>query len=459
MEIKAFTDLGNAERFLEHHKEEIRYCPEIKMWLIWNGSRWQIDENGIIHEKAKETVKRIQEEIELAQGDPILQKRITMHAMRSQEISRINAIIKLVRTDSGVIVNLDCLDSDPMLLNCSNGTVDLRTGILLPHSREQLITRSTSIHFDPDAQCPQWEAFIEKILGPFKDKIDFMQKIIGYALTGQTSEQCLFILWGYGANGKSTLLEIIRRMMGDYARHTPSSTLLTDRAGIRNDLARLKGARFVSAVEVGIGKMLDEALTKELTGGDPITSRFLFREYFEQKPTFKLFLAVNQKPEIRGIDHGIWRRIRLIPFETIIPDDEIDRDLSKKLEKELPGILAWAVRGCLAWQKEGLSIPESLQAAIQQYKQESDQISGFIEDTCVLETGARIPVKILYDIYKKWSEDNAAETLPKKTFGHLLRQRGIKQGKSDGVRYWKGIGLKVNNREYDSYSSALNNIH
>jgi putative DNA primase/helicase len=296
-----------------------------------------------------------------------------------------------------------------------------------------------------------------------QDKIAYLKRITGYALTGSMNEQCLFIYNGFGANGKSTFLEAFRKVLGGYAMHTPSSTLLTNNMSIRNDLARLRGSRFVSAVEIGIGKKLDEALTKELTGGDPITSRFLFREFFEQKPTFKLFIAANYKPEIRGMDHGIWRRIRLIPFDVVLKDDEIDRDLPHKLETELSGILSWAVQGCLDWQKQGLVMPDEVRSATTEYREESDVLSLFLEDKCKQGRKLEISVKNLYDTYMAWSEENADDVLSKKTFGHFLKQRGFKQKKSDGIRSWVGLTIKVSSDRSDnsieSTSEACPAIH
>ena len=195
-------------------------------------------------------------------------------------------------------------------------------------------------------------------------------------------------------------------------------------------------------MEIGIGKKLDEALVKQLTGGDPITSRFLFQEYFEHRPSFKLFMAVNHLPEIRGVDHGIWRRLHLIPFNVVIKEEEMDKGLVHRLERELPGILAWAVQGCLEWQKSGLAMPSSSMSALHEYREETDKIADFVTDCCSQEREARVPIKTLYDTYKSWAEDNEGDALTKKSFGQYLKQKGYKQGKCDGVRFWKGLRLR-----------------
>ena len=441
-EIKAFTDLGNAERISEREKHEIRYCKDIKRWLFWIGIRWQVDETGEINRRIQQAMKSIYEEVKYAEGDASLIEKIRDHARKSQAYGKINAAERLARTAAEFQVSLDKLDANPMLLNCPNGTVELESGRLRPHSRNDLITRLVPVEYDKKAQCPTWMAFLKKIMAGDNTMIAYLQKIIGYSLSGRVDEQCLFILSGHGANGKSTLLETVRKMLGDYARHTPSCTLLANNMAIRNDLARLRGARFVSAVEIGIGKKLDEALVKQLTGGDPITSRFLFQEYFEHRPSFKLFMAVNHLPEIRGVDHGIWRRLHLVPFKVVIKEEEMDRGLVHRLESELPGILAWAVQGCLEWQKNGLGMPSTSMSALHEYREETDKIADFVTDCCSQEREARVPIKTLYDTYKSWAEDNEGDALTKKSFGQYLKQKGYKQGKCDGVRFWKGLRLR-----------------
>lgn len=456
--IKARTDLGNAQRFEEQHRTDVRFCKDMRRPLFWNGKRWQIDDTGAIQRKAQETVRRIVEEIELVDGDALLIKELREHARRSQSYGRISALVRLAQTLAPLQVELGDLDADPLLLNCRNGTIDLRAGQLLPHSREHLITRMAPVEYDVRAQCPLWLAFLDKVLAGDDAMISYLKRLVGYTLTGYTLEQCLFILAGHGANGKSTLLETLRKMLGDYARHTPSCTLLNNNLAIRNDLARLRGARLVSAVEIGLGKKLDEALVKQLTGGDPITSRFLFQEYFEHRPTFKLFLAVNHLPEIRGMDHGIWRRIHLLPFNVAIREEEMDRELTYKLEAELPGILNWAVQGCLEWQRHGLEMPVRATAALTEYQGDSDNIADFLGDCCIVRSGARVTIKQLYDRYDAWAEENDGDSIPKKAFGKYLKQKGFKQGKNDGFRFWTGLGLKSNSQEpQEAQPSSITN--
>lgn len=439
--LKPFTDMGNVERLVEQYKDDVRYCRETKRWFCWDGRRWRIADTGEIFRKVQAMVKEIPEEEKLVKGDAELVKQVQAHAKRSQSHGRVVAVVKLAQTAAEFQVDMDSLDANPMLLNCENGTIDLETGRLLPHKREQMITQIVPVPYDKKAKCPIWSSFLNKVMGGTKALIDYVQKVVGYSLTGLTTLQCLFILSGLGANGKSTFLETFRKLLGDHARHTPSYTLLVNSLAIRNDLARLRGARVVTAVEIGLGKKLDEALVKQLTGGDPITSRFLFQEYFEHRPTFKLFMAVNHLPEIRAGGHGIWRRIHLIPFNVIVKEEEMDRDLAFKLEAELPGILAWAVQGCLEWQKKGLEMPAACLSALGEYREESDRIGDFLGDCCVQRADLKISIKALFVSYKAWVENNDSDPLTKKTFGQLLKQKGFKQGKSGGVRYWKGLHL------------------
>jgi putative DNA primase/helicase len=322
------------------------------------------------------------------------------------------------------------------------------------------------VAYDPQAACPTWERFLWRIIGGTnleddtedrgagesdnrqaaddraKRLIGFLQRAIGYSLTGETREQCLFVLHGSGANGKSTFLEVLQTLLGDYAQSTPSASLLAkDRHdGIPNDIARLRGARLVTAVEIGQGRRLNEELMKRLTGQDTITARFLHAEFFDFRAEFKLFIACNHLPTITGTDHAIWRRIRLIPFTVTIPETEQDKDLPAKLQAELPGILAWAVRGCLAWQREGLGTPEEVKQATAGYRASMDQIGRFIEECCLVSQQVRIKASELYEAYKKWCDANGEQAATLSAFGHYLEEQGFAKHKIGTI--WRlGIGL------------------
>jgi len=281
--------------------------------------------------------------------------------------------------------------------------------------------------------------------------IRFVQKALGYSLTGSTQEQCLFMLYGAGANGKSTLIQTTSTLLGDYSRQTPTETLLVQRGdGVRNDLARLQGARFVSAVEVEGGRRLAEVLVKPLTGGDTITARFLYGEHFEFQPMFKLWLAVNHKPGVQGTDHAIWRRIHLLPFTVTIPVGEQDKRLAEKLQGELPGILRWAVEGCLAWQREGLEPPAEVKRATGDYRAEMDVIAAFIQDCCVLGDEREVSSKALYEEYTGWCTQMGESPVSQKALATALQERGCTSGRKSGGRLWCGIALK----EYETELQA-----
>ncbi|MFN3763256.1 MAG: phage/plasmid primase, P4 family, partial [Anaerolineae bacterium] len=322
------------------------------------------------------------------------------------------------------------------------GTIDLRSGELRPHNPDDLITKIAPVDYIPDAQAPTWEAFLHRIMDGNERLIAFLQRAVGYSLTGDTSERVLFILYGTGANGKTTFLETLRALLGDYGIQAPADTLLVGRENaVPNDIARLRGARFIAVSEISEGRRLAEVLVKSLTGRDTITARFLYSEFFEFRPEGKIWLATNHKPIIRGTDKAIWDRIRLIPFTVTIPEAEQDKHLVEKLKRELPGILAWAVRGCLEWQTSGLGVPEEVRSATEAYRAEMDVIGAFIADRCILSAGARVKAGDLYEAYRKWCEENKEEPLNKIAFGLRLAERGLVSERDMHARYWRGIGL------------------
>lgn len=444
------TDLGNAERLIRAHGENLRFDADAGRWLRWIGTHWEADTTGGIQRLAAQVVRRMYGLL------PDIADRSTAdswfaHIRRSESQQRLQAMVSLAATLDGVPVTSVELDSNPWLLTCKNGTVDLRTGRLLPHSREHLITRCLPVDYTADADCPTWLRFLNAVFGGDKELIDFVQRAIGYSLTGDTSEQCFFFLHGGGSNGKSTLLSVLREILGDHHRKVGTDTLLdrTD-STIPNDLARLRGARVVTAIEAKPGRKLAETLVKELTGGDAITARFLRQEYFEFVPTFKLWLACNHLPTIDGQDCAIWRRIRLIPFNVTFSPPESgqppyqDKMLLPKLRAEYPGILAWGVRGCLEWQERGLREPKAVIAAVEGYQGDMDVLGDFLADCCDIHPGARVKAAELYAAYMAWAESEGERfPLSKRAFGLRLGERGTFQRVSvHGCRYWTGLELK-----------------
>ncbi len=437
------TDLGNSERFVSRHGNDVLYCYAWGCWLVWTGNRWQKDEGGKIQRLAKATVRSMYREASECE-DEKERKALADHAKRSEAEARIRAMLELAKSEQPV--STDDLDARPWYLNVENGTIDLRTGQLRSHRQSDLITKLTPVRYDPEAAAPMWEAFLEQIL-PDEDVRAFVQRAVGYSATGDTSEQCMFINHGGGANGKSTFQETIAAALGDYAMRAPTEMLLAKRtSGVPNDIARLKGARFVVASETEEGRRLAESLIKDLTGQDTITARFMRQEWFDFKPTHKLWLSTNHRPEIRGTDAAIWRRIRLVPWTVTIPPEEQDKRLASKLRDELPGVLAWIVRGCLEWQSIGLQPPDEVRRATGRYRAEMDVLAAFIDEECIVADNASATAKALYSAYTAWCEENGERPESQRRFGSRLKDRGFQSGRMTtgarkGAIEWYGIGL------------------
>lgn len=439
------TDLGNAQRLVRLHGQDLHYCYIWGKWLIWDGIRWAVDESGEIYRRAKYAVRMINTEAANCLDDE-QRHELQKWAKQSESRVRIDAMIKLAQSEPGVPIGPDGLDAHLWLLNVQNGTLDLRTGELLSHRREDLITKLAPVVYMPGAACPTFEAFLRRIMGGNQALIEFVQRAVGYSLTSSTGERALFILHGTGANGKSTLLETIRALLGDYALRTPTKTLMTQRSDqIPNDVARLRGARFVSASESEENQSLAESLVKDLTGGDTISARFMRAEWFEFRPECKIWLATNHKPVIRGTDQAIWDRIKLISFLVRIPDGEQDKTLVARLVAERSGILNWAAAGCLAWQRQGLGVPIEVKSATSSYQAEMDEIALFLEDAPLVQhTNARIVFAELYEMYQSWAERAGEYVLSKRAFSKRLTERGFAKDRgAQNVMYLHGIGLSA----------------
>jgi putative DNA primase/helicase len=351
----------------------------------------------------------------------------------------------LAQSEPGIPVVPDNLDADHWLLNVKNGTLDLKTGKVRPHQREDLVTKLVPAAFDPEAKCPHWLRFLDRVLDGDQELVGYLQRVVGYALTGSTREQCFFFLYGTGANGKSTFLDVVRELMGDYGQHMPTEALLTKSyasSGPTPEIARLKGVRYATAVEADAGRHLAESLIKQMTGGEPLAARFNRADTFEFIPTHKLFLAANHKPEIRGTDHAIWRRVHTIPFTVTIPDEEKDPDLPKKLKAELAGILAWAVRGCQAWQSHGMQVPSAVRLATQEYRSEMDILGDFFEQRCFVSNCLRIRTSLLYETYESWCQEEHRDPVKHRTFSMRLKERGFKSTHGRSGNYWEGLSLR-----------------
>lgn len=436
------TDIGNAERFANQHRDTVRFCNLWKKWIVWDGKRWTVDNSQTVKVLARQTVRSIYREASQEEAEQ-LRKAIAQHGQSSEGEGRLRAMISLAQMD--LAVQPEELDKDPWLLNVQNGTVDLRTGELRSHRKEDLLSKMVQVIYDPKATAPLWEAFLSRIFDANEELIEWLQRAVGYSLSAENREQVFFLCHGVGANGKSTFLNTLKYLLGDYSEQAPFQTFLkTTSETVRNDLAKLQNCRFVSALEAEEGRKLSEVVIKQLTGGDPITARFLYGEYFTYVPQFKIWMATNHKPTITGTDYGIWRRVKLIPFEVVIPPEERDEKLSEKLTEELPGILAWAVHGCLRWQEQRLvPEPEIVKIATEQYRTEEDVLGAFLTDRCISRKDLSASAADLFETYQQWAKTNGEEIVSQKKFGGYLTHRGFRREKSSLTKkiVWHGVGL------------------
>lgn len=434
-----FTDYGNAVRLVRDHGRDLLHVGG-QGWLCWDGRRWRRDDSGEVMRRAKATVVSLFGEA-VEERDEELQA----WAKKSAAEPRLRAMVTLASSERPVVASVDELDRDPFLLNVANGTLDLRTGELREHRRDDLLTKLAPVAYDPEAECPLWRGFLETTFNGDADLIAYVQRLVGYALTGTIREHVLAFLYGTGSNGKTVFLNALLRLLGEgeYGLQAERDLLLVRSGGHPTGLADLRGTRLAVVSEVNEGRRLDEALVKTLTGGDKIRARRMRQDFYEFEPTWTLFLAANHKPEVRGTDHGIWRRISLVPFEVTIPDAEQDRELPDKLAAELPGILRWAVVGCLDWQQHGLEQPEAVQRATAGYRSEQDVLGAFFEECCTFGSNVKVKSALLYDAYTSWAEHAHETVLSKVEFGARLRERpGLQSAKgAQGSRWWSGIGL------------------
>lgn len=437
------TDLGNAERLATQHGDDVRYCKQWKKWIIWNGKHWEIDETDAIIRKAKITIRSMYDEAKNVDDDEYRQK-LARHAAKSESEGRINAMVNLARAEPGISVKPEVFDRDPYLLNVLNGVIDLHTGELIPHRRNDYITHMVPVAYDPQAEAPLWMQFLAKVTNGNAELVTYLQHVVGYTLTGDVAEQCLFFLHGKGKNGKTTFMEVIMKLLGGYAQKSPSEMLqVKNTNSIPHDIARLRGARLAVTSETEEGKRWDEAKVKDLAGGDRLVARFMFGDYFEFDPTHKLFVYGNHKAIIRGTDEGIWRRMRLIPFTVHIPPEERDLHFKEKLLAELPGILNWSVAGCLAWQQQGLHEPSTVRDATKQYREDMDVINQFIDDECVCDPAQRVAASDLYQAYSTWCKENGEYVSTNKVFGMRMSEHGIERRRLGAGKFYVGIGLRI----------------
>jgi putative DNA primase/helicase len=378
-------------------------------------------------------------------------------SLKSESANRLQAMLQIARSLPPIAVCAESFNRDPWLLNCLNGTIDLRTGKLRPHNPADMITKLCPVEYDPQAKLELWDDFLQTATNNDDSMLQFLQTAMGYSVTGSTGEEKLFFIHGPAASGKSTFLEAVKAVLGDYAQTSDFETFLQRKqvGGVRNDVAKLDGARLVVSIEVDEGKRLAEGLIKMLTGGDTVSARFLYKESFEFIPQFKLWLAANHAPKIKDDDGAMWRRIVRVPFDHAIEEKDQDPQIKSTLRNTKiagPTILAWLVQGCLQWQQDGLAIPDVIKQSTEEYRQSQDPLKDFFEDCCEFDSWMVLPVKNLRAAYEQWAKDNGVRfTLGPREFNKRLREKGCvsKSTWHDGknAKCWQGIGLQTNGSE------------
>jgi putative DNA primase/helicase len=441
--IEKLTDLGNAERFAKMFRDKLLFCNDMGKWLIWNGKTWKPDGVLEIYQYAKKCIRSMY--VLAGQvDDNDVRKAISKFANSSESLKNIKAMLSLAQSE--LPITMAQLDADKWALNVDNGVIDLRTGELKPHDPTSYNSKIASEEYNPDANAPVFTDFINSVFNYDIELISFMQRFLGYCLTGDTREQQFVIATGSGSNGKGTLLNLILDIMGDYAITTPTDTICKKNTEkISNDIARLSAARFVLMSETERGKRFDEALVKKMTGQDRMSARFLYKEDFEFTPQFKLCLMTNDKPQAHADDAALWRRIQLVPFTQKFEGAKADYELSDKLrtKEEKAGILNWMVKGCLEWQRTRLNPPESVKQATNDYRNESDTFQDWLDECCLIENDAVATSAELYQNFRVWSESNGIRSIVSNNiFGKKLKEKvDVESYRSGKLRKYKGIGL------------------
>jgi putative DNA primase/helicase len=448
------NDTGNAHRFADRFGDQIKYNFDNKQFMIWDGIRWVYDTQHTVRNMVEVVITEMKKDA-MSEEDANNQKSKIKNVQHAFSSRGKDAMLK----EAMHINNIPCtnanFDNNKKMFNTLGGVVDLSKGLVLPHDKSFSMSKLSPFYIAV-GEPQRWLKFLNEIFNGDTELIRFVQKAVGYTLTGSIKEQCMFICYGDGANGKSVFLDVISTLMGEYASNAQVETLLyhKNQGSGSSDLARLKGSRMITTSEPNEGSKFNEGLIKQLTGGDKITARFLYGKEFEFKPEFKIWLATNYKPVIRGTDQGIWRRIRLIPFEMHLSKQKQDKDLTSKLLKELPEIINWAIEGCKLWLKEGLENPKSVEDATKDYKNEMDMISSFVEQNCQEIPNWETAVSDVYQVYSDWAKRGNEYLMPLTRFGKEMSKRFERKRKASGVVY---VGVRLNKDSgsytYDKYST------
>lgn len=452
----SYDDTGNAERLKDKFGSFIRYNYTAKNWMYYDGKRWKNDDAGKMKGLVDKVIaglksEKISDSYEGYDNEEIKKFR-TRHWKDSRNHSKKENMLK--ECQHLLPVHNHNFDSDFKLFNTQNGYLNLDTGELLDHDKNKFFTKISNSEYTDKADCPKWEDFLDDIFLGNQELIKFIQRCAGYSLSGHTSEQVLFVLYGNGRNGKSVFLDIMNEVFGNYATNIRPQAIMANKqkSDASPEIAKLDGARFVTTTEPNEGDRFDEGLLKQLTGGDKVTARNLYENEFEFIPQLKLWMATNHKPYVRGTDEGIWRRFVIIPFEKQIPKDKVDKDLTKKLKKELPAIMKWCVDGYLEWKKIGLAEPQSVKEQRDEYRTEMDPIEMFIDECCRRRSEtSTIKSSTLFQAYDNWAKENHQYRMTNTKFGKEMKKK-FKWKRSNGVQY---LGIELL-QEYNPNFIKLN---
>jgi putative DNA primase/helicase len=450
------SDLGNAYRLRFKHGDDLRHVSALG-WLVWDGARFRQDDDGAADRRAQDIARDLfGEATEAMLANDRDGKDLLAFATKSSNRCGLESMLSVAASLEGIAASHASLDRDPWALNVNNGTIDLRTGELRDHDRNDNITKLAPVDFDPDAAAPLWLRCLDRWMGGNANVIAFLQRWVGYCLTGDVREQVLVFHHGEGQNGKSKFIGAVQSMMGDYSIQGANGLLIVKQNESHpTEIADLRGTRLAGCIETGEDHALAEVLVKQLTGGDRIRARRMHRDHFEFEPTHKLMIGANHKPRIRGTDFAIWRRIRLVPWLVQIPDDEKIGDLDKQLLTELPGIMAWAVQGCLEWQRVGLQAPKEVMAATEEYRTAEDTFARFLDDECVIDRTRRVSTKTLNGRMQAWAKEQGEPALTQRELGLRLTKAGFEQGRDRAGMHWRGLDVVTRTDERDVEQQSL----
>ena len=454
------TDSGNARRLANQFGKDIRYSPERKQWLVWNGKVWEWDMGSIrISRLAKKVNLNIYHEAG-DEPDDERRKDLTKHARETERQVRLDAMIKSAESEPNIAIMLAELDANYCLLNVNNGTIDLKTGIVKRHNPADLITEILPIDYDPEAASAEWESFLIRVFAGDTDLISYIQRTMGYSITGDQSEQVFFFCYGRGFNGKSTLLNACRLVMGNYATQVPPTAFMVDktkRVGPDEAISSLKNKRLVCSTELEDGQRLSVSLVKRMTGGEPLWCEHKFERGYNFQPTHKLWLSGNHEPVITDTTNSIWFRLKKIPFTIEIPEDERRKGYAEMLAADhAAAILAWLVKGCVEWAKTGhLGEPEAVKQAVAEYRDQQDILHDYLMERCLFKKSETIAQKELYADYKQWAEDNDVNAIGKLNFRARIQEKGaLSDYGNKHVAVWRGIRLQTSEDNVNSVNSV-----